>query len=171
MCQVLSPLLCCFKAGETVEAASWLEVSSSLMLHSSHLYYVQLVAEKLNAFFWKANHGILHMNLKMLIMECIHTWKLAFFITFWFCWPYYSYCVCNWNILHIQRFNWETYWWITVYQVHCDRFKCLFWFNSGFINLDTFSASLAWNNWLCCKNSLLNNFKMHIKFWTFYFLS
>lgn len=76
MCQVLSPLLCCFKAGETVEAASWLEVSSSLMLHSSHLYYVQLVAEKLNAFFWKANHGILHNNLKMLIMECIHTWKL-----------------------------------------------------------------------------------------------
>lgn len=88
-----------------------------------------------------------------------------------FCWPYYSYCVCNWNILHIQRFNWEAYWWITVYQVHCDRFKCLFWFNSSFINLDTFSAGLAWNNWLCCKNSLLNNFKMHIKFWTFYFLS
>lgn len=50
------------------------------MLHSSHLYYVQLVAEKLNAFFWKANHGILQMNLKMLIMECIHTWKLAYHI-------------------------------------------------------------------------------------------
>lgn len=47
--KVLHPFL--LRAGETVEAASWLEVSSSLMLHSSHLYYVQLVAEKLNAFF------------------------------------------------------------------------------------------------------------------------
>ncbi|XP_078332506.1 transient receptor potential cation channel subfamily M member-like 2 isoform X3 [Crassostrea virginica] len=47
--KVLHPFL--LRAGETVEAASWLEVSSSLILHSSHLYYVQLVAEKLNAYF------------------------------------------------------------------------------------------------------------------------
>lgn len=47
--EVLHPFL--LRAGETVEAASWLEVSSSLILHSSHLYYVQLVAEKLNAYF------------------------------------------------------------------------------------------------------------------------
>ncbi|XP_062614395.1 transient receptor potential cation channel subfamily M member-like 2 isoform X2 [Saccostrea cucullata] len=47
--KVLHPFL--LRAGETVEAATWLEVSSSLILHSSHLYYVKLVADKLNAYY------------------------------------------------------------------------------------------------------------------------
>ncbi|XP_061167153.1 transient receptor potential cation channel subfamily M member-like 2 [Saccostrea echinata] len=47
--KILHPFL--LRAGETVEAATWLEVSSSLILHSSHLFYVKLVADKLNAYY------------------------------------------------------------------------------------------------------------------------
>ncbi|KAK3101394.1 hypothetical protein FSP39_003210, partial [Pinctada imbricata] len=39
------------RAGETVEAASWLPVSGSRTLHGAHSYYLKLAAERLDAFF------------------------------------------------------------------------------------------------------------------------
>lgn len=49
--------------------------------------------------------------------------QLAYLSHSEFIWPYYS--VCYWKILYTQWYNWKGHWWITVYQVYCDSFKCL----------------------------------------------
>ena len=41
-----------FQAGEEVELATWMTVSSKVTLHGSHAYFLSLTAEKLGAYFW-----------------------------------------------------------------------------------------------------------------------